>query len=154
MSIWARLMSYFASGSNEAPSSRRLSASSETALAASIEGLLPGDRGWITFQDARDMFSALDDEYAFGEMDDDGKRNLASFAASHRADPDFRPVEGAFTSSEMQIRKATGPISCTSRAGCTPRTDTHNRIDHDVRTPEAAIDKGAPQGLRSGGGAF
>jgi hypothetical protein len=36
MSIWARLMSYFASGSNEAPSSRRLSASSETALAASI----------------------------------------------------------------------------------------------------------------------
>jgi hypothetical protein len=94
MSIWARLMSYFASGSNEAPSSRRLSASSETALAASMEGLLPGDRGWITFQDARDMFSALDDEYAFGEMDDDGKRNLASFAASHRADPDFRPVEG------------------------------------------------------------
>src|ERR1700730_138758 len=94
MSIWARLMSYFASGSNEAPSSRRLSASSETALAASIEGMLPGDRGWITFQDARGMFSALEAQYAFVEQGDDGKRNLASFAASVRADPDFRPVEG------------------------------------------------------------
>jgi hypothetical protein len=67
--------------------------------------------------------------------------------------PIFDPSKGAFTSSEMQIRKPTGPTSCTSRAGRTPCTDTHNRIDH-VRTPEAAIDKGAPQGLRSGGGAF
>src|ERR1700730_15052634 len=96
MSIWARLMSYFASGSNEAPSSRRLSASSETALAASIEGLLPGDRGWITIQDARAMFSALDDEYAFGGMDDDGKRNLASFGACAAARHQFAPVEGRF----------------------------------------------------------
>jgi hypothetical protein len=31
MSIWARLMSYFASGSNEAPSSRRLSESDRPA---------------------------------------------------------------------------------------------------------------------------
>jgi hypothetical protein len=45
--------------------------------------------------EAAHLFSAGDAAYAFGEMDDDGNRNLASFAAAtlrHRFD--FMPVEG------------------------------------------------------------
>jgi hypothetical protein len=36
----------------------------------------------------------MDDQYAFGELDEPGKLNLGAFAANHRAEPDFRPIEG------------------------------------------------------------
>jgi hypothetical protein len=36
----------------------------------------------------------MDDQYAFGEMDDQGKSALASFAAEHKSDFQFMPVEG------------------------------------------------------------
>ena len=38
----------------------------------------------------------MESEYAFGEIDDFGRSNLASFAAraDNRADIDFRPAEG------------------------------------------------------------
>jgi hypothetical protein len=34
------------------------------------------------------------DIYAFGETDDDGRRNIASFAAQHQSVFHFMPVEG------------------------------------------------------------
>ena len=37
--------------------------------------------GWITSKEARLLFCAMDDQYAFGEMDELGKRNLATFAS-------------------------------------------------------------------------
>jgi hypothetical protein len=94
--ILARLKSLFASGSTEPPPPRRLSASSEAVLAASIKGLPPEERGWITFEEARRLFSSMDDQYAFGEMDKHGKLDLGFFAAQadHRAELDFRPTEG------------------------------------------------------------
>jgi hypothetical protein len=93
MDILARLKSLFASSPVEPPSPRRLNAGSEPALAASIEWLRPGERAWITFEEGRALFSAMDDQYAFGELDEPGKLNLGAFAANHRADPDFRPIE-------------------------------------------------------------
>jgi hypothetical protein len=35
----------------------------------------------------------MDEQYAFGEMDDDGKRRLASFTTEHSSDADLMPVE-------------------------------------------------------------
>ena len=40
------------------------------------------------------MFSTKDALYAFGETDDDGKRNVESFAAQHQSIINFMPVEG------------------------------------------------------------
>jgi hypothetical protein len=73
----------------------KLDASSKPSLAASIRALAPGRRGWISMSEAARLFSAKEAAYAFGEMDDDGNRDLASFAATtprHRFD--FMPVEG------------------------------------------------------------
>jgi hypothetical protein len=94
MDILARLKSLFASGPVEPSSARRLNAGSEAALAASIEELRPGERAWITFEEGRALFSEMGDEYAFGEFDEPGKLNLGAFAASHRVELDFRPIEG------------------------------------------------------------
>jgi hypothetical protein len=66
----------------------------EAALAAALSASLPGERGWITFDEARSLFSAKDADYAFGETDDDGKRNIETFATEHRAVINFMPVEG------------------------------------------------------------
>jgi hypothetical protein len=90
----ARLKSLFASGPVEPPSARKLNAGREAALATSINGLVPGERAWITFEDGRALFSAMDDQYAFGELDQPGKLNLGAFATDHQAELDFRPVEG------------------------------------------------------------
>ena len=68
------------SGSGWMPPTHRLDATNKTTLAASINKLLPEDRGWITFEDASRLFSNMQPEYAFGEMDDDGKQNLEKFA--------------------------------------------------------------------------
>ena len=84
MDIVARLKSLFASGPDELPSVRKLSAGTEDALAASIKGLLLGERAWITFEEGRALFSAMDDQYAFGELDEPGKLNLGTFAAAPR----------------------------------------------------------------------
>ena len=92
--LLTRLKSLFGSDPVEPPPARKLSAGSEAALAASIQGLLPGERAWITFEDGRALFSARDDQYAFGELDEPGKLNLGAFAVDHHTELDFRPVEG------------------------------------------------------------
>ena len=40
------------------------------------------------------MFSTKGAQYAFGETDQDGIRNIELFAAQHRAVINFMPVEG------------------------------------------------------------
>ena len=77
---------------NPSPS-RRLDASSETALAASIHDLRLEESGWIILKEAKDLFSEMDDQYAFGEMDDQGKRKIESFAAHQKSDVEFMPTE-------------------------------------------------------------
>ena len=93
MGLLDAIKALFVPGSSWVPPPRRLDGSSEEALARSMQQLLAGERGWITFAEARRLFSTMDDQYAFGEMDDDGKRKLASFTAEHRCDVDLMPVE-------------------------------------------------------------
>lgn len=45
-------------------------------------------------QEARQLFSAADDQYAFGEMDEQGKTRLADFADRNGASFDIMPIEG------------------------------------------------------------
>ena len=55
-----------------------------------------GESVWITFQEARLLFSRMDQDYAFGEMDEAGKLNLTKFAArrEQRSSYSFMPMEG------------------------------------------------------------
>ena len=82
----------FGTGDNP-PDATKLDGTTEAALTRSLSALPPGERGWITFAEARNLFSAKSDQYAFGEQDDAGRRNIESFAAQHRAVINFMPVE-------------------------------------------------------------
>ena len=71
----------------------KLDGASEAALGRSLSALPAGERGWITFAEARTSFSTKDAEYAFGETDDDGRKAIESFAARHQSVISFMPVE-------------------------------------------------------------
>ena len=71
----------------------KLDGTSEVSLARSLSALPPDERGWITFTEARTLFSTKDAQYAFGETDDDGKRNIETFAAQHQSVINFMPSE-------------------------------------------------------------
>jgi hypothetical protein len=75
------------------PDAARLDGTSEATLARCLSELPPEERGWITFAEARILFSTKDDQYAFGETDDDGRRKIESFAAQHRSIINFMPAE-------------------------------------------------------------
>ena len=82
-------------GAGAAPSdATKLDGTSKAALARSLSALPPDARGWLTFAEARNLFSTKDAQDAFGETDDDGPKNIESFAAQHRAFVSFMPVEG------------------------------------------------------------
>jgi len=90
------LAPYMLQGSPSAPTARRLDGRSKALLAASIKALPYEMPGWITNKEAKQLFSPMNDEYAFGEMDEVGKSNIADFAA-HVTPPcsfAFMPVEG------------------------------------------------------------
>ena len=72
----------------------KLDGTTEATLARSLSTLPPDERGWITFAEARNLFSAKSDQYAFGETDDDGRKNIESFAAQHQSVINFMPAEG------------------------------------------------------------
>ena len=72
----------------------KLDGTTEASLAHSLLALPPDEGGWITFAEARILFSNKDAQYAFGETDRDGRRNIESFAAQHRSVINFMPVEG------------------------------------------------------------
>jgi hypothetical protein len=76
------------------PDAMKLDGTTEVALTRSLSALPPDERGWITFAEARILFSTKGAEYAFGDTDNDGKRNIESFAAQHQSVISFIPVEG------------------------------------------------------------
>jgi hypothetical protein len=76
------------------PDATKLDGTTEVTLARSLSALPPDERGWITFAEARILFSTKGAQYAFGETDRDGRRNIESFAARHRSVINFMPVEG------------------------------------------------------------
>jgi hypothetical protein len=93
MGIWKTIKGAFGRGTSTPPDARRLNAVDELARSASLRTLHAGERGWITLSEARDLFSTMDDKYAFGEMDEQGKASLAA-QSEHRSTVDLRPVEG------------------------------------------------------------
>ncbi len=84
----------FGAGAAAPPDVARLNGTSEAALARSLSTLPSDGRAWISFAEARTLFSTKGDQYAFGETDDDGKRNIESFAAQHQCSIRFMPLEG------------------------------------------------------------
>jgi hypothetical protein len=96
MSLWDAMKALLARPAAGPADARKLDGSSAHALAQSLKLLPAEERGWITFAEARSLFSTMDGQYAFGQMDDDGKDKLASFAAGrhHRSRVQFMPVEG------------------------------------------------------------
>src|SRR5262245_56416278 len=75
------------------PDAAKLDGTTEAALARSLSALPPGERGWITFTEAASLFSAERAEYAFGELDQDGRKAIESFAAQHHSAINFMPLE-------------------------------------------------------------
>jgi hypothetical protein len=104
--FWDWWKSLLPRGSPSAPSTQRLDGRSKTLLAASIKALPYEMPGWITNKEAKQLFSSMGDDYAFGEMDETGKSNIADFAAhvTPRCAFEFMPVEGRV----YFIRKADG----------------------------------------------
>src|SRR5205823_1392627 len=94
MKVRDLLKSIFAPRHVAPPDARRLNSANEDRLALSLQALPWGERGWITLSEAAYLFSRQEPEYAFGEMDDEGKLRLAEFAAVCRSEFRFMPVEG------------------------------------------------------------
>jgi hypothetical protein len=83
-------------GSPAVQPAQRLDGRSKALLAASIKTLPYDTPGWITDKQAKQLFSQMADDYAFGEMDEVGKSNIADFAAhvTPGCSFEFMPVEG------------------------------------------------------------
>jgi hypothetical protein len=76
------------------PDAMKLDGTTEAMLARSLSALPPAKRGWITFAEARLLFSTKGAQYAFGEADEDGRKNIETFAAQQRSVINFMPAEG------------------------------------------------------------
>jgi hypothetical protein len=72
----------------------RLSAANERDLSSSLLGFRRGGRGWIMFSEAARLFSNQQSDYAFGEMDEEGKLRIAEFASKCGCDYQLMPAEG------------------------------------------------------------
>jgi hypothetical protein len=92
MGVLDRLKAFFRLNSLP-PAPRRLDGRSKALLAASFN-MLPDEPGWITMMEAATLFSPKRDPNAFGELDEVGKANLASFAWASGVQFEFMPVEG------------------------------------------------------------
>jgi hypothetical protein len=72
---------------------RRLDGRSKTLLAASMKILADDEPGWITIKEEVSLFSPRRDQSVFSEMDEVGKKNLASFAYDAGCLFEFMPTE-------------------------------------------------------------
>ena len=94
MGIISRIARLFGADATAPPDAMKLVGTTKATLARSLSALPPEERGWITFTEARILFSTKGGQYAFGETDQDGRRNIESFAAQHQSVINFMPVEG------------------------------------------------------------
>lgn len=76
------------------PDAMKLDGTTEATLARSLSALSPDQGAWITFAEARILFSTKGAQYAFGEADQGGRRSIELFAARHQSAISFMPVEG------------------------------------------------------------
>ena len=93
MGITSLIGKLFGADATAPSDAMKLDGTTEVALARSLSSLPPDERGWITFAEARILFSTKGAQYAFGETDQDGRKNIESFAAQHRSTINFMPVE-------------------------------------------------------------
>jgi len=94
VSLWSALKSAFTRpGPSEPVDAPRLDGASVGGLSRSLGNLPRGERGWITFAEARKLFSAMDAEYAFGQLDREGNSKIAAFAADNQSELSFMPLE-------------------------------------------------------------
>jgi hypothetical protein len=94
VSLWRALKSAFTRPVPSEPADApRLDGASVAGLSRSLGNLPRGERGWITFDEARNLFSAMDAQYAFGELDQEGNSKIAAFAADNQYEISFMPVE-------------------------------------------------------------
>jgi len=93
MGITSLISWLFGADAAAPPDAKKLDGTTEAALARSLSALPSGERGWITFAEARILFSTEGAQYAFGETDRDGRRNIESFATQHRSVINFMPIE-------------------------------------------------------------
>src|SRR6516162_2083751 len=75
------------------PDATKLDRTTAATLARSLLALPPDERAWITFAEARILFSTKGAQYAFGEGDQNGRRNIEAFAAQHQSVINFMPVK-------------------------------------------------------------
>jgi hypothetical protein len=92
MPMFDTLKSIFAGAAAEPPSPPKLDSPSEASQ--SLGRLSLAGPGWITMQEARRPFSPMDDQYAFGETDEQGRDNVARFGKQHDVRFDIVPTEG------------------------------------------------------------
>ena len=93
MGIMSLIAWLFGADAPAPPDATQLDGTTEAKLARSLSALPPAERGWITFAEARILFSAKGTPYAFGESDQDGRRSIELFAAQHWSVINFMPVE-------------------------------------------------------------
>ena len=86
LGFWQKILSLFSSKAAVPSDAPRLRAETQSELAASLALLPDRETGWITLAEARRLFSHMDEQYAFGEMDEQGQSSLGKFAAQ----PDHR----------------------------------------------------------------
>jgi hypothetical protein len=96
MGLWQSIQDLFVPGRPGPPEAIKLDASSRQALSRSLNQLVLEGRGWISFAEARALFSLADPQYAFGQTVDAGNASLASFAAAgvRAYEYEFMPSEG------------------------------------------------------------
>jgi hypothetical protein len=92
--MWHLLQKLFSSAGALPVDLRQLPSISEQALSSSLQNLPLGERGWIRLAEAAHLFSRKGPDYAFGDIDDEGKMRLAEFAANCRCEFQFMPTEG------------------------------------------------------------
>jgi hypothetical protein len=95
MGVWDSVKALFVPAGPGPADAPRLDGGNESALSQSLQRLHPAERGWITFGEARSLFSSADAQYAFGETDEAGKRRIESFAGErdHGSQVEFMPLE-------------------------------------------------------------
>ena len=76
------------------PKAKKLDGTTQATLARSLSALPPEGRGWIRFAEAHALFSTKGAQYAFGQTDQNGKRNIEAFAAQHQSVINFMPARG------------------------------------------------------------
>src|SRR6266480_2140504 len=93
-SMWHWLRKLFGKAGATPADVPYLPATNERTLSSSLNNLPSRERGWIALSEAAHLFSNEAPDYAFGEMDDEGKRRLGQFASECRCEVQFMPTEG------------------------------------------------------------